>query len=788
MVTPPPSTPPHRALLSAAAVFLLLCGICLLRALPSFDRGTYATEGGEWLSRLWDLGFFNMVFGARGDYGVLANIVVIQTANSLTSLLGGHPLSPSGPAIQHATAAIYAAAIFFGIFLCLRNHHGNARALAVTLLMLLVPDLDGENRIFGEANNVGFFSGLATAFLIYDLWLQPSLSKSRLSISGALLVFHLLTSPLAGMVAAAGCALLTLRALLSWRSSKGPFPLRSLGALAIIALAAWSILHASPGIPDEGASESSHIAAASPEQLRNHFTELVFCRQLFYPLTMSVYRLCSDRSMLAAAAVTLLLTAAWAFAEHKRGTPWRSIAAPLLLIAIAFSMAATTVIGRGWLSRMDAPYSKIWPIRYFLIQAMLATGTGAILLLRSSDLVPKSKSFIHAALLLLAANFAREQSAAISSAIRHGNPDVAARRWAAQLDRSAALHSFANHNRFPGGPNATLRTEMYIDYHFLRVPGHLLQSYLQRPGTGTTGSCPATLTPSASILTDPSRRPLSLSPRHLRIIPRPSGTLVTFDLLMEDSAHFSDSRRKLWFSSLPGLSKCAAWAASTDVPFDLTPDGRRRRQLERWLFKAALWFDQPLSPESAAAALSGLKAGLGPSPNLCLATADLSATTANPSFSAFPDERETFFLDSPQLPAFSWLWNPADLKSTTLSISKDGLRLPDDSTNPAPSLSFSLPAPSLDAASISGLRIEVSRHRYKPARITCILHGNSGPLRSIPIINPEGDAVFETAFLPPPASSGPIHHIELILDNPDPSHSLRIDSLTLYSPAPPDHP
>ncbi len=785
MVTSP--TPPHRALLSSAAVFLLLCGICLLRALPAFDRGTYATEGGEWLSRLWDLGFFNMVFGARGDYGVLANMVVIQTASSLTSLLGGHPLAASGPAIQHATAALYAAAIFTGIFLCLRNHHGNARALAVTLLMLLVPDLDGENRIFGEANNVGFFSGLATAFLIYHLWLQPALSRRHLLLAGALLVFHLLTSPLAGMVAAAGCALLASRALLSWRSSKGPFPLRVLGALAIIALAASSILHASPGDADEGASESSQIAAASPEQLRLHFTELVFCRQLFYPLTMSFYRLCSDRSMLTAAAATLLLTAAWAFAEHKRGTPWRSITAPLLLIAIAFSMAATTVVSRGWLSNMEAPYSKIWPIRYFLIQAMLATGTGAILLLRSSDLFPKSKSLIHASLLLLAANFAREQSSAISTAIRHGNPDVAARRWAAQLDRSAALHSFANHNRFPGGPDAALRTEMYIDYHFLRVPGHLLESYLQRPGAGTTGSCPATLTPPDSILTDPARRPLTLSPRHLRVIPRPSGTLVTFDLLMEDSTHFSDSRRKLWFSSLPGLSKCAAWAASEEVPFDLTLDGRRRRQLERWLFKAAFWFDQPLSPESAAAALSGLKAGLGPAPNLCLASADLAAATANPSFSAFPDERETFFLDSPQLPAFSWLWDPASLKSTTLSISKDGLR-PSDAANTSPSVSLTLPSPSLDAASISGLRIEVSRRRYKPSRITAILHGNSGPLRSIPIINPEGDAVFETAFLPPPVSSGTIHHIELILENPDPSHPLRIDSLTLYSTPPKDHP
>jgi hypothetical protein len=329
---------------------------------------------------------------------------------------------------------------------------------------------------------------------------------------------------------------------------------------------------------------------------------------------------------------------------------------------------------------------------------------------------------------------------------------------------------------------------MYIDFHFLRVPARLLDSYLQRPGTGSTGSCPASLTPAASILTDPARRPLSLTPRHLRVIPRPSGTLVTFDLLMEDSAHFSDSRRKLWFSSLPGLSKCAAWAASTDVPFDLTPDGRRRRQLERWLFKAALWFDQPLSPESAAAALSGLKAGLGPSPDRCLAAADLSAAAANPSFSAFPDERETFFLDSPQLPAFSWLWDPNSLTSTSLSITKDGLRLPENSANPAPSLSLLLPSPSLDAAAISGLRIEVSRRRYKPARITAILHGNSGPLRSIPIIPPDGDAVFETAFLPAPASSGIIHHIELILENPDPSHPLRIDSLTLYSTPPKDRP
>ena len=60
--------------------------------------------------------------------------------------------------------------------------------------------------------------------------------------------------------------------------------------------------------------------------------------------------------------------------------------------------------------------------------------------------------------------------------------------------------------------------------------------------------------------------------------------------------------------------------------------------------------------------------------------------------------------------------------------------------------------------------------------------------RTLALIPPDGDAVFETAFLPAPASSGIIHHIELILENPDPSHPLRIDSLTLYSTPPKDRP
>ena len=189
----------QRSWLLSLLVSLFFLGLISLRAWPAYFRGTYATEGGEWLSQFWRDGFWSSLFTIRPDYPVLGNLLVIKVAEMLTTLIGGHPLAAVGPNLQHLVASGYVALIFLGIFTNLRRHQGAAWSLGITLFMLAMPDLDNENRIFGEANNVGYFSALAVLFVYYDFWLSETVSPRRLLCWLAWVVFHILTSPMAGV-------------------------------------------------------------------------------------------------------------------------------------------------------------------------------------------------------------------------------------------------------------------------------------------------------------------------------------------------------------------------------------------------------------------------------------------------------------------------------------------------------------------------------------------------------------------------------------------------------------
>ena len=276
-------------------VFVLLCGLILVRALPAFHRGTYATEGGTWLAEMWQIGFWKALVTIRPDYAVLGNLVVIKLADAITVWTSGSPLGAAGPFWQHALAAAYVALQFLLVYGVLKRHHGMWPALLATVVMLLAPDLDDENRIFGEANNVGFFSLLAVVFVYYDFWLthRPSLRRSLGWL--AVLIFHLLTSPLAGVVAAMFSILLLVK--LGWQAWRGAISTREWLSRGVvfgipILLAGSIIWRARQHGPS--AKMATEAASGGWAALEPVWIDLVLCRQWFYPLTANFYLSASD--------------------------------------------------------------------------------------------------------------------------------------------------------------------------------------------------------------------------------------------------------------------------------------------------------------------------------------------------------------------------------------------------------------------------------------------------------------------------------------------------------------
>lgn len=813
----------NRSLLTTILAFATTLGICLLRALPAFERGTYATEGGEWLCRMWQTGFWKMIFGARGDYAVLGNMVVIKVSDLLANLLGGHSLAACGPAIQHVSACVYVALIFTFIFAVLRTHHGWWRAALITLVMLLAPDLDGENRVFGEANNVGFFNALGIVFLYYDVWLRAHLSKPRTIVYAFLIVFHLLTSPLAGLIAAGFCALLIGRSLWAWKTKSEPLPKIVWLHVATILLAAWVITLAKPESADPMSERAAHTAAVVLPRFWKTFIELALCRQLLYPLTLNVYESFTDGRTLVLLGIVIALLARWIVIERRRanGAPeWSRLSLMLLLFGIAFCMSVVTIWSRGWLTQSEQPYTKLWPARYYLVQTMLSAGFIAMVLLRVGDLYPRFRRDAIALVLILAASFALPQSAVIREALHHYDPHVPAKRWEQQLAHVRDLHALPNGGTLPAQSGLFYDVEMYIEQHFVNVPAPMLAEFFAKQNPPHQDVCEIAMIDVSKLKPD-ARRTFSLAVQELRVIPRTSGTLISFEAMLDDSAHFDVKRRKLWLGAMQGASKVQASVYKERKPRVQEHSRKRLSDYERLLFKVQVWFDQPLTLAQARQRLSGLPIALGPTAGEYLARGTVLPSIAEVPVSALPDDVRLANVQQPLSEAWHWAWKSSELSVTNVTADKRGIALVDDApfdeaaylrSNPDVAAAVeakaiasgkahfdhwgknedrqsSLYAVSLDTGKanlttdkLAGIRIEVSRRKDRPERLRCILQGPAGEQSAFVLVPSEGTGVFEAYQFTPEflAASHAITKLEIQLEHPQPGREFHIEDIYLY--------
>ncbi len=815
----PPEERATKRFLPTFSAFLAIMAVCILRALPAFERGTYATEGGEWLSRMWVKGFWAMIFGARGDYGVLGNMLVIKGADLMTQIVGGHSLAACGPAMQHVFACLYVALIFTFAFAVLRTYHGWWRAALITALMLLAPDLDGENRVFGEANNVGFFNALGIVFLYYDVWMRQRLSTARTVAYALLILVHLLTSPMAGLVAAGFCALLIARSLWQWKKESQPLPAILWLHVATILLAAWTIHQAKPETSDPNSEVIAHTAAVVMPRFWKTFVELALCRQLLYPLTLNFYEHFTDGRTLVLFLVVVGAIAWWIKAEIRaaKGKPdWMRLALTLLIFAIAFSMSAVTLWSRGWLTQADQAYTKIWPARYYLVQTMLSAGFIGMIILRFGDLYPRFRRDAVTLAVLMAASFAVPQIAPIRSFLNHGDPHVPAKRWSNQLAR---VHDAHAHDKSSTGD--IYAVEMYVEHHFVHVPASMVDEFFARPQKPRSDLCEAALVDASNIKSDESHRQSRLQIEELRAIPRSGGTLVTFDAMLNDQPHFSRSRRHLWIGNIEGSPKITATTYDVLVPRVQELSKKRLNDIERLLFKVQLWFDKELTAAQTKTLLTGIPVAIGVRPDEIIARGMIQVPGDDLALSALPDDETSSNLHPPLKQLFHWAGKGKEFKLHNVIADKRGLSMADDAAfdeqayvrlNPdvasaleakaitsgkahyehwgrneprqiaTYSVALDVSKSALSTDHISGLRIEVTRRKDRPQALRCILHGPKGEQSVMTIVPSEGEGVFEVYRLPPHffPQVHPVQTLEIELEHPQRDREFRIEDIFIY--------
>lgn len=805
-------------------VFALFWGVIFLRAQPAWFRGSYTTEGGVWLSQMWQLGFLKAITTIRPDYCVLGNLVVLQTSDWINTLLHGANLDHA-PSIQHHVACVYAALMFAIIFVVLRRSQSFWPALFICGAMMLMPDLDDENRIFGEATNLGYFSALVTLFIYHDLWLCRICSARRLVIYLLLVMFHIATSPLAGMIAVSFFSAMCLREIIGWLRTKQDARLRLsllLPHLIPVVFSVFTILRAQRHGPS--AHQKTDMAL-----LKARFTEVVFGRQILYPLILNFYNWFTDERTLICLGVFLAVIGAYVLAEWKMRRPFDTprVTGMLLVFGAALGMSAATAYSRQWLIMRDESYDSVWPARYYIAQNMVMGAFIAMLLARLTALFPKVKTgmLIFAALML--ANYAVLQKEKIVLYQSQDNPAIVARHWPYQLRRVHAIQSLT------GDRDAALKekvppyytVEINIENHSMLVASDKMERAVATKLNAPSDECAIEMTDVARFKMDAETRARELTTQNFRVVTRHDGLLATFDLLLKDMPYFNAKRKKLWLGSIPGEVQMRCFAY--EIPN--TPDGFASRRSAKSLFnrqfKVCLFIKDGRTLEVLQQQLSGLPCGLGESPDKVIASGTVMRPHERISFSSLLGDESFTARLHPMQEVFHWRWNPTDVKTHRLALKNEkeivvpgtGESEFDENAylryNPdiavavehmtvasgrtyfdefgrkdvrqicRRSITVDISKQSIITDGFNGIRVSLTKgHKLLPPVINCILHGDGGQSTEFRLRPSEGGYDYSAYFIP--ASFKPAPHpvksIEIEFEEIPTERTFQLNDIILF--------
>ena len=798
-------------------VLALFWGLISLRAMPAMFRGSYTTEGGEWLSTMWRIGFWKSISVIRPDYCVFGNLVVLQLSEWVNAVLHGANMDRA-PMIQHHLSSGYVAAMFTIIYSLLRRSHGLWSSLFVCLSMLMVPDLDDENRIFGEATNLGYFSALVVLFVFYDLWLNPQASFRRLVCYGLLVAFHIATSPMAGIITVAWSGLFAVRSLMNRSLSKKPLFLL-LSPLILFAL--FTIIRAQKSGPTAMPTDMAVF--------KHSFVEIVLARQLLYPLITNVFVGFSDRATLIV--FTALIAAigwfAWLEWNHEKRN-WQRLTGTLVIFGAAIGMALATAYTRQWIYLHEAHYASLWPARYYIAQNMAAAAFMALMLVRLCELRSTAQTLVLMFAAMMGTNYAMQQTQKTGRYLAQDDPHIVARWWPYQMRRVHAVQALV------GDRNAAIRKpdsnlfytmEINIDRHHMQMSVDQIEKAVATPLAAKPDSMPLAFVDSSAMKAEDKGDTRAFRSQDLRIIPRSDGMLVSFDLGLDGLPLFDNKRRKLWLGKITGDVKGLAFAYEMPKSERSISEMRKDRKPQNRLFKVYLHFKGEQTIESIRQQLSGLPCAIGETPGSYLAATTVLSPGERPCLAAISGDEAFALRLHPLKTNFNWDGSTKEIKLTNCSTKGAQFSLkpasPEDfdeaaylQNNPdiadavakhvVPSgkayvetlgrdesrqfshYGVTIPVTtSLATADIAGLRIQITRGQGPlPPTITCVLHGDGSQATSIRLCPAEGETTYETYFLPRTWTSSPhpVHSLELQFEGVGKeSRAFTIDEVKLYS-------
>ncbi len=777
-----------------------------------------------WLSQMWQLGFLKSIFTIRPDYCVLGNLVVLQSSDWINALLHGANLDHA-PSIQHHVACLYAALMFTIIFVVLRRSQGFWPAIFICGAMLLMPDLDDENRIFGEATNLGYFSALVTLFIYHDLWLSRTCSNRRLVIYLVVVMFHIATSPLAALIAECFIGAMCLREFIGWWRTKLDLKMRLSLLLphqipAIFAV--FTIIRARHNSPFVNQEENT-------VQLMSKFTEVVFCRQILYPLVLNFYTSFSDGLTLFCLAIFLVLIVAYIHREWKTQRPFNAprITGMLLIFGAALGMSAATAYSRQWLILRDDSYDSVWPARYYIAQNMVMGAFIVMLLVRLTELFPKIKTGMLIFASLMLANYAILQKEKIAHYLRQDDPAIVARHWPYQMRRVHAIQSLTGDRAAALKVNSPpfYTVEINIENHSMLVASDKMERAVTTKIAVPSDECAVEMAEAAHFKMDADARARDLTTQNLRVVTRHEGLLATFDLLLKDIPYFSQKRKKLWLGSIPGdvQMRCFAY----EIPNTPDPSALKRsaKPAFNWLFKVCLFVNDGRTLEVLQQQLSGLACGIGESAEKIIANGTLMRPQERLSLSSLLGDESFAARLHPMDIVFHWTWNPTDVKPHGVSL-KNGKEIVVPGTNESEfnekaylrynpdiagaverktitngrayfdefgrkevrqicrrSLTVDTSKQILNTSNFDGIRVTLTKGRkLLPPVINCILRGDNGQSTELRLRQSDGGYDYSAYFIPASfmRAPHPVKNIEIEFEEVPTERSFKLYEINFY--------
>lgn len=178
-----------------AILFLLGIFLLFLRSAYTVTVPSLYAEEGTWISFILNHGFVHTLFGARGDYLVSGNILLLGVALTINRIFCGDNLTYLP---QFVTLVQYC---FFSLFallpvICFKKTVRKKFRILMWFLVLTVPLGTSGMEVLGKIVNVGFVAyDIAFLLLFYKVQSRNELTKIQLALVDIVLLVCCATNP-----------------------------------------------------------------------------------------------------------------------------------------------------------------------------------------------------------------------------------------------------------------------------------------------------------------------------------------------------------------------------------------------------------------------------------------------------------------------------------------------------------------------------------------------------------------------------------------------------------------